>query len=177
MGFSLNKLLVEKGKKNLGWNRSSSSSKPWVIDEGAADYINSARLRDQRLNRSLQEERVYQIPYGRSSLVSVLVVLGSALVIQYSCNSAYGVLTPVDYKALCLAGVPASCCELESPTRRLTFRYPSVLIPQSPNVSSSMNVAPVLRNVSSVSRSLEVHASLLGMEEATGIVLHPLFFS
>lgn len=65
MGFSLNKLLVEKGKNNLGWNRSSSSSKPWVIDEGAADYINSARLRDQRLNRSLQEERVYQIPYGR----------------------------------------------------------------------------------------------------------------
>ena len=56
--------------------------------------------------------------------------------------------------------MPASCCELESPTRRLTFRYPSVLIPQSPNVSSSMNVAPVLRNVSSVSRSLEVHACL-----------------
>lgn len=68
------------------------------------------------------------------------------------------------------AGVPASCCELESPTRRLTFLDPSVLIPKSPNVSSSMNV-------SSVSRSLEVHASLLGMEEATGIVLHPLFFS
>ncbi|KAJ4965281.1 hypothetical protein NE237_017130 [Protea cynaroides] len=31
-----------------------------------------------------------------------LVVLGSALVIQYSCNNAYGVLTPIDYKALCL---------------------------------------------------------------------------
>lgn len=39
------------------------------------------------------------------------------------------------------------------------------------------NVAPVLRNVSSVSRSLEIHASLLGMEEVAGIVLHPLFFS
>lgn len=37
------------------------------------------------------------------------------------------------------------------------------------------NVAP--RNVSSVSRSLEIHASLLGMEEVAGIVLHPLLFS
>jgi hypothetical protein len=49
-------LFGETGKKNLGWNKYSSSSKTWVIDKGTADYINSARLRDQRLHFSLQEE-------------------------------------------------------------------------------------------------------------------------
>lgn len=48
--------MVIPGKKNLGWNKSSSSSKTWVIDKGTADYINSDRLREKRLNFSLQEE-------------------------------------------------------------------------------------------------------------------------
>jgi len=52
-----------------------------------------------------------------------------------------GVLT------LCLCILTASCCELESPTRRLTFLDPSVLISQSPNVSSSMNVSSVSRSL------------------------------
>ena len=73
-----------------------------------------------------------------NSLVSVLVGLSSALVIQYLCNSAYGVLSPVLYQ-----GIGPCCSNGNKETNRgnLSNRAERLLIRILP-----MNLLPLIEH-------------------------------